>query len=110
MLILQSSIVVITYVPYSINLGYTEITRYKLKSQFRIGSENIFSELAHLCSYIFFASSFYVSILTNIGFRRQLKRSLNILTNTDILQPPVTTVTINRVIPFAYGDKRSTVP
>ena len=76
MLILQSLIALITYIPYAVCLIYIEITRYSFKSSLKVAMENIFIELAHLLSYVFFASSFYVSICTNIGFRRHTKRFL----------------------------------
>jgi hypothetical protein len=74
MLILQSIIVIITYVPYAIELIYENVTEYWPKSALRIAREEVFAELTHLVSYVFFASSFYVSMISNEGFRRQMKK------------------------------------
>ena len=73
MLILQSIITITTYLPYAAELIYTNISRNWSKSSLQKAQEKIFTELMHLLSYVFFASSFYVSIISNIGFRRQIK-------------------------------------
>lgn len=74
MLILQSMITIITYGPYAIELIYTNATQDLPKSALRKAQEKVFVELMHIVSYVFFASSFYISILSNVGFRRQIKR------------------------------------
>ncbi|CAM2720939.1 unnamed protein product [Rotaria socialis] len=74
MLILQSIIALITYIPFATQLMYSNITQYCPKSTLRNAQESVFAELTHLLSYTFFASSFYVSIITNVGFRRQIKK------------------------------------
>ena len=76
MLILESLITIITYVPYASQLIYSNITQHWYKSPLQIAWENAFTQLIHLFSYVFFATSFYVSILSNIGFRRKLKQVL----------------------------------
>ncbi|CAF3097129.1 unnamed protein product [Rotaria sp. Silwood2] len=73
MLILQSIIAIITYIPFAAELIYTNISQSWLKSTLQNAQEKVFVELTHLLSYIFFASSFYVSIISNDGFRRQIK-------------------------------------
>ena len=74
MLILESLIVSITYIPYATELTYSNITQGWYKSSLRIAQEKVFTELIHLFSYVFFATSFYVSVLSNIGFRRKIKQ------------------------------------
>ncbi|CAF3453947.1 unnamed protein product, partial [Rotaria socialis] len=69
MLMLQSFVVLITYIPFATQLMYSNITQYCPKSTLRNAQESVFAELTHLLSYTFFASSFYVSIITNVGFR-----------------------------------------
>jgi hypothetical protein len=98
MLILQSSIAVITYVPYSANLAYTQITLFWPKSNWRIACEDVFQQLAHLFSYVFFATSFYVSFLTNNGFRKRIKRLLKIEKDTEHRQNQINTIQMNRII------------
>jgi hypothetical protein len=74
MLILESFITIITYVPYATQLIYSNVTQYTTKSPLRLAWENALIELIHLFSYIFFGTSFYVSIISNVGFRRKLKQ------------------------------------
>ncbi|UJR19422.1 hypothetical protein I4U23_022552 [Adineta vaga] len=76
MLITESLIAMITYIPYAIELIYTNISAEWNKTSLEKAWENIFIEIIHLFSYIFFATSFYVSITTNIGFRQTIKREL----------------------------------
>jgi hypothetical protein len=76
MLVLESLITMVTYVPYAVALTYANITQDWYKSPLRLAWESVFTELIHLFSYIFFASSFYVSMISNVGFRRQVKRLL----------------------------------
>ncbi|CAF1255776.1 unnamed protein product [Adineta ricciae] len=78
MLISESCIAVMTYVPYAVQLTYANVTQNLSKSPLRIAWENMFTELIHLLSYIFFVTSFYVSLLSNGAFRQKLKESLHI--------------------------------
>ena len=78
MLILESAIAGITYFPYGVRLTYGDITQGLAKSPMRVAVENVIIELIHLFSYIFFASSFYVSFISNSGFRRQCMNSLHL--------------------------------
>ncbi|CAF1309675.1 unnamed protein product [Rotaria sordida] len=71
MLILQSFIAIITYTPYAAELIYTNVTQYWPKSPLQIAIEKVIVELIHLVSYTFFATSFYISLISNSGFRRQ---------------------------------------
>ncbi|CAF2049860.1 unnamed protein product [Rotaria magnacalcarata] len=74
MLILQTIIALITYIPFAIQLIYSNITQHWPKSTLRNAQESVFAQLTHLLSYTFFATSFYISIITNVGFRRQIKK------------------------------------
>jgi len=76
MLILESLITVVTYLPYAIQLTYANITEGWYKTPLRLAWESVFTELIHLFSYVFFATSFYVSIISNTGFRRKVKSLL----------------------------------
>ena len=102
MLILQSVITIITYVPYAIELIYTNATQYLPKSALRKAQEKVFVELMHVVSYAFFASSFYVSIMSNVGFRRQIK---NIFIKRQEIE--VTTTTQMGTRPVAMLDGRT---
>lgn len=78
MLMIESLIAIITYVPYAAELTYTNLTQGWSKTSLRLAWEKLFTELIHLLSYVFFATSFYVSLFSNIGFRRKIKRLLRI--------------------------------
>ncbi|CAF4132368.1 unnamed protein product [Adineta steineri] len=80
MLISESFIAVITYVPYAIQLSYANITQNWYKSPLRIAWENILTELIHLFSYVFFATSFYVSLFSNVAFRRKILNFITVMT------------------------------
>lgn len=73
MLILQSLIAIVTYIPFAAELIYTNVTQYWTKSAYQAALDKVVVELTHVLSYVFFASSFYVSITTNGGFRREMK-------------------------------------
>lgn len=73
MLILQSIISTLAYIPYAIQLIYTHITQYWPKSSLKVAQEVVFVEVIHLFSYAFFASSFYILLVSSSGFRRHLK-------------------------------------
>ncbi|CAF2497987.1 unnamed protein product [Rotaria sp. Silwood2] len=75
MLILQSIITIITYVPHAVELTYTNLSKNWSKSCLQMAEEQVFIDFVHLLSYIFFVSSFYISIISNSGFRRHIKES-----------------------------------
>ena len=82
MLTIESLIAIITYVPYATELSYINITENWSKTSLRVAWENLFTELIHLLSYVFFATSFYVSLFSNVGFRRKIKRILRMKTHS----------------------------
>ncbi|CAF1028250.1 unnamed protein product [Adineta ricciae] len=81
MLILQCAVAVLTYVPFAAELIYSNVTQYWTKTPYQRALEKIVVELTHLLSYVFFATSFYVSIVTNVGFRREMLRFIPCSTN-----------------------------
>jgi hypothetical protein len=98
MLILESLITIITYVPYATQLIYSNVTQYWSKSPLQIAWENAMIELIHLFSYIFFGTSFYVSIISNAGFRRKLKQLLKIKKRNQVKDPNVTNLRTHAMI------------
>jgi hypothetical protein len=54
--------------------------------------ENLITQLIHSFSYIFFAMSFYVSILWNIGFRRKCKELLKMKKDNDSRDPTLAVI------------------
>jgi hypothetical protein len=93
MLLLESIIAIITYVPYASQLTYANVTQNWHKTPLYLAWESIFTETIHLLSYVFFATSFYVSTASSIGFRRQVKILLGIKKDNQIEDQ---TVTLNR--------------
>lgn len=94
MLLLESIITIITYVPFAIQSVYTNISEDWIKSPLRQAWENIFIELIQLLSYLFFAASFYISISTNVGFRRKIQRFFKFL--HPIVQGQVSVAIVHR--------------
>jgi phosphate/sulfate permease len=78
MLILQSIIAMVTYFPYATQLIYSNVTEFYHKSDLQLAQEKVMIEFIHILSYVFFASSFYVSMISNIGYRRQFKKIYHI--------------------------------
>jgi hypothetical protein len=76
-LLLESLIAMITYIPYAMELIYSNATKEQQKSPWRLAWENVFVEFIHLLSYLFFASTFYVSLFANVGFRRQVRKAFD---------------------------------
>ncbi|CAM4812062.1 unnamed protein product [Rotaria magnacalcarata] len=74
MLILESFIAIIAYVPYSLELIYSNITKQWDKTGLRLAWEKLFIEFNYLFIFLLiFATSFYVSVLLNVGFRRKVE-------------------------------------
>jgi hypothetical protein len=98
MLILESFITIITYVPYATQLIYSNVTQYTTKSPLRLAWESAMTELIHLFSYIFFGTSFYVSIISNVGFRRKLRQLLKMKKRNQVKDPNVTNLRTHAMI------------
>ncbi|CAF2679043.1 unnamed protein product [Rotaria sp. Silwood2] len=90
MLTLESIFAIITYVPYAIQLTYANITQEWYKTQLQLAWETVFTELIHLFSYLFFVTNFYVSIISNVGFRRKFKNILAMKTHNDLTNHIIT--------------------
>ncbi|CAF1681690.1 unnamed protein product [Adineta ricciae] len=74
MLLLQSIIAIISFLPYGCRLLYKQIIHsYHVTSLYEI-IDNIIGALIRILSFTFFASSFYISLISNNGFRREIKR------------------------------------
>jgi len=74
MLMLQSISAIISFLPYGLDLLYSHITGSWYKTPLRVDIEKIITEVTHVVLYAFFASSFYISIISSSGFRREMKR------------------------------------
>ncbi|CAF1465520.1 unnamed protein product [Rotaria sordida] len=83
MLTLESLITIVTYVPYATRLTYANITHQWYKTQLQLAWEEVIAELIHLFSYLFFVTSFYVSIISSTGFRRKFKQTLQMKKRND---------------------------
>ncbi|UJR18160.1 hypothetical protein I4U23_005060 [Adineta vaga] len=76
MLMLQSIVAIISFLPYGIEIIYDHVTETYDKSSFHLAIDKIIGQLTHTLLYAFFASSFHISIISSSGFRREIKRIL----------------------------------
>lgn len=77
MLLLQSILAIINYVPFGVFVLYRMFTNQSLNgSPLRAAWEGIIIALIRLSSYLFAAGTFYVSFISNRRFRQQFKNSL----------------------------------
>jgi hypothetical protein len=83
MILLQSFVAVPSFLPYGAQNLYSSITLYWNKSPIYTAYENVFVELIRLFSYLFYCTSFYISCLSSIGFRRQVLYILRIRRERD---------------------------
>ncbi|CAF1017668.1 unnamed protein product [Adineta steineri] len=74
MLLLQSIMAIISFLPYGLYVLYNHITTSWNKSTLQVAIEKIIAELTHTLLYTFFASSFHISMISSSGFRREVKR------------------------------------
>ena len=81
MLLVQSFIELVSYVPYGASVLYSNITDGWDKSNLRVAWEQLIIYICRMASYLFAVSSFYVSMLANRGFRKQFFRSFGIKSN-----------------------------
>lgn len=91
MLFLQSSMAIISYVPYAVQLLYVNITDGWAKSNLQQAWEQLIVNIICLCSFLFAASGFYISVISNRGFRKQFMHSFGI---NRIIHPKELTATI----------------
>ncbi|CAF2882514.1 unnamed protein product [Rotaria sp. Silwood2] len=97
MLFLQSLIAIIAYIPFGAAVLYFNITGEWTKSSIRQAWEQVIANIIRLFSYLFAATGFYVSMISNHGFRGQFMRSFRIKTRvhpqegTRIIVKPLTT-------------------
>ena len=78
MLFLQSLVAIIAYVPYATAVLYFNITGTWNKSSVRQAWEQLIGQIIRLCSYLFASTGFYISMMSNCGFRKQFMRSFGI--------------------------------
>jgi hypothetical protein len=87
MLLLQSFVAIPSFLPYGAQNLYSSLTGDWYKSPLRLAWENVIIELIRLFSYLFYSTSFYVSLISSRGFRRQVLQSLGIKKFTKHGQP-----------------------
>ncbi|CAF2981274.1 unnamed protein product [Rotaria sp. Silwood2] len=78
MLFLQSLIAIIAYIPFGAAVLYFNITGEWTKSSIRQAWEQVIANIIRLFSYLFAATGFYVSMISNRGFRGQFMHSFRI--------------------------------
>ncbi|CAF1600747.1 unnamed protein product [Adineta ricciae] len=74
MFMFHSIVAIISFVPYACQIFYSHITENWSKTPLQKAIEKISSQVTHIFAYLFFVSSFYVSMTCNRGFRREIKR------------------------------------
>jgi hypothetical protein len=75
MLLLQSVLAIINYVPFGVYMLYYMFTDGWIKSPLRVAWEGLIIAFIRLCSYLFAAGSFYVSMISNRSFREEFMSS-----------------------------------
>ena len=95
MLFLQSLNAIIAFFPYAAQVLYVNITDGWEKSPERQAWEKLTVDTIRLCSYLFAATGFYISMISNRGFREQFMRMIGMETNLNHANPTI--VTINRI-------------
>ncbi|CAF2158359.1 unnamed protein product [Rotaria magnacalcarata] len=76
MILMQIFVAMVSFLPYAALLLYSNITNGWSKSPLRVAWETVISEAISLQSYLLFSCSFYVTMISFSGFRKQLLRSL----------------------------------
>ncbi|CAF1538220.1 unnamed protein product [Adineta ricciae] len=71
MLLLQSILAIINYVPYGVYILYSMFTKEWVKSSWRVAWEQLIIAFIRLSSYVFAAGTFYVSMVSNPSFRKE---------------------------------------
>ena len=74
MLFLQSIVAIIAFFPYAAQVLYVNITDGWEKSPERQAWEQLVIDTIRLCSYLFAATGFYISMISNRGYREQFMR------------------------------------
>ena len=74
MLLTQVVIAAVTCIPYASEVIYSNVTVNWAKSSLWRAIESVVIETIRLLSYLFFTTSFYISLITNRGFRHRFKR------------------------------------
>jgi hypothetical protein len=89
-LFLQTLVAIPAFLPYAIQLIYSNMTENWNKSAEWRAWENVCVETIHLLSYAFFSTQFYVSFMASSGIRKQILKRFGIKANI-----AVTTRTMN---------------
>jgi len=76
MILVQLGVYLITCLPFSFYLIYSTVTLGRTMSNFRFAFDSIYSTVAYTLDYINFCATFYIYLLTNRVFRKDLKRIL----------------------------------
>ncbi|UJR17380.1 hypothetical protein I4U23_004275 [Adineta vaga] len=95
MLFLQSILAIINYVPFGVYILYYMFTDGWIKSPLRIAWERLIIGFIRLSSYLFAAGTFYISMISNHSFRKQLLNFFGIGRAT--IHPVLTTNTGNHL-------------
>ncbi|CAF1538233.1 unnamed protein product [Adineta ricciae] len=78
MLLLQSILAIINYVPYGVYILYSMFTKEWVKSSWRVAWEQLIIAFIRLSSYVFAAGTFYVSMVSNPSFRKEFLKIVRV--------------------------------
>ncbi|CAF0916126.1 unnamed protein product [Adineta steineri] len=78
MILLQSFVAIPSFIPFGAQNLYTSLSRGWYKTPLRLAWEDVIIETIRLFSYLFYSTSFYVSLYSSRGFRKQVLHSLRI--------------------------------
>lgn len=111
MLFLQTLVAIISFLPYSANGCYTNITATWSKSATQVAWEGFMSNLIRLLSFLFFSSPFYISILSFSSFRQQFLRSIGLIKQENNIQLNTVQSMIGKNnLATTYGGVRQLLP
>ncbi|CAF0989642.1 unnamed protein product [Adineta steineri] len=78
MILLQSFVAIPSFIPFGAQNLYTSLSRGWYKTPLRLAWEDVIIETIRLFSYLFYSTSFYVSLYSSRGFRKQVLHSFRI--------------------------------
>ena len=92
MILLQSFVAIPSFIHFGAQNLYSSVTVDWYKSPLRLAWETVIIEIIRLLSYVFYNTSFYVSLLCSRGFRKQVLRSLGMKRYAKRVHPVITNI------------------
>ncbi|CAF1200868.1 unnamed protein product [Adineta ricciae] len=89
MILIETVLVIISYIQYGVNGAYTVITAGMVKDSNRLSIENFVATLSNLMCYLYFSGSCYMFMLSSSRFRAAVKRLFCCLRATNQINPNI---------------------